>query len=100
MDVGNGKWIPDLRQLRSFMTVADEGSFTLAARQMNVTQSAVSHSVRSLEEQFGIRLLDRGNSVVTCTAAGKQLYTHCVNIFAELEAAVHEVGCGEEARCA
>ncbi len=40
-------WVPDLRQLRAFVAVVEEGSFTLAARRIFVTQSAVSHSLQN-----------------------------------------------------
>ena len=64
-------WVPDLRQLRAFVAVVEEGSFTLAARRIFVTQSAVSHSLRTLEEQLACRLLDRTGKRVAVTAEGE-----------------------------
>ncbi len=64
-------WVPDLRQLRAFVAVVEEGSFTLAARRIFVTQSAVSHSLRTLEEQLSCRLLDRTGKRVAVTAEGE-----------------------------
>ena len=66
-------WVPDLRQLRAFVAVVEEGSFTLAARRIFVTQSAVSHSLRTLEEQLSCRLLDRTGKRVAVTAEGELL---------------------------
>ncbi|RZA17574.1 MAG: LysR family transcriptional regulator [Lysobacteraceae bacterium] len=62
-----------LRQMRAFSTVARAGSFTSAARQLNLTQSAVSMLVQQLEEELGLRLFDRTRSSVTLTESGQQL---------------------------
>lgn len=80
-------WIPDLRQLRAFVAVAEEGSFTLAARKILVTQSAVSHSLRNLEEQLSCRLLDRTGKRVAVTPEGELLLKRCRRVIHELEQA-------------
>src|SRR6478752_7117820 len=73
-------WVPDLRQLRAFVAVVEEGSFTLAARRIFVTQSAVSHSLRTLEEQLSCRLLDRSGKRVAVTAEGELLLKRCKRV--------------------
>ena len=62
-----------LRQLRAFRSVADAASFTLAANNMHLTQSAVSMLVRQLETEFGMPLFDRVNRKVLLTEAGRQI---------------------------
>jgi len=85
------EWIPDLRQIRAFVAVAEEGSFTLAARRIFVTQSAVSHALRTLEEQLSCRLLDRNGKRVTVTAEGEMLLKRCRRILSEIEQAGRDV---------
>lgn len=80
-------WVPDLRQLRAFVAVVEEGSFTLAARRIFVTQSAVSHSLRTLEEQLSCRLLDRSGKRVVVTSEGEILLKRCKRVIHELEQA-------------
>jgi DNA-binding transcriptional LysR family regulator len=58
-------------QLKTFLAVASEGSFSKAARRVRVSQSTASLHVKELEESVGARLLDRGNGVVTATPAGQ-----------------------------
>ncbi|MBN8751195.1 HTH-type transcriptional activator CmpR [Xylophilus ampelinus] len=62
-----------LRQMRAFSVVARTASFTLAARQLNLTQSAVSMLVQQLEEELGLKLFDRTRHAVTLTEGGQQL---------------------------
>ncbi len=81
-------WVPDLRQLRAFVAVAEEGSFTLAARRNFVTQSAISHSLRALEEQLSCRLLERGGKKVTVTPEGELLLKRCLRVMHELDQVV------------
>jgi DNA-binding transcriptional LysR family regulator len=59
--------------LLAFLTVAKERSFTRAAAKIGVSQSALSHTIRSLEERLGLRLLTRTTRSVAPTAAGERL---------------------------
>jgi len=63
----------DLALLAGFVAVAEEKSFTRAAERLGVSPSAVSHSIRGLEEEIGVRLLSRTTRSVAPTAAGEQL---------------------------
>ena len=63
----------DLRNLTAFVAVADQRSFRAAASQLGVTPSALSHSMRQLEERLGVRLLHRTTRSVSATDAGLRL---------------------------
>src|SRR2546429_7701473 len=63
-----------LRQLRTFATVADLNSFSLAARRLKLSQPSVSYQVKELEETLGLPLLDRLGKRVQLTEAGTLLY--------------------------
>jgi DNA-binding transcriptional LysR family regulator len=63
----------DLAELSAFTTVAEERSFTRAAIRLGVSQSALSHSMRSLEKRVGVQLLARTTRSVSATAAGAAL---------------------------
>lgn len=77
----------DSRQLHAFSALARRGSFTLAARDLLVTQSAVSHAIKSLETDLGCRLLDRVGRRIMLTPAGERLLQHTENILREMDAA-------------
>jgi len=77
----------DSRQLRAFSVLAKTGSFTQTARELHLTQSAVSHSMRALENEIGCRLLDRLGKKVVLTQAGEQLLQHTGKILSEMETA-------------
>lgn len=64
----------DLDSLEVFVTVAEVGSMTRAAAQLGLTQSAVSHVIRQLEEAFDTRLFDRSIRPMALTAAGHRLW--------------------------
>jgi DNA-binding transcriptional LysR family regulator len=63
----------EIRELRAFTAVAEEGSLSSAARRLHLSQSALSQTIRSLERQLGVRLLDRHSTGVTVTEAGSIL---------------------------
>ena len=63
----------NLNDLVAFLTVARERSFTRAAAQLGVSQSALSHTVRGLEQRLGLRLLSRTTRSVAPTEAGERL---------------------------
>ena len=81
----------DSRQLRAFHILARTGSFTEAARELHLTQSAVSHAIRSLEEDVGCRLLDRTGKKATLTQSGEQLLQRTDRILSEMELAREEL---------
>jgi len=74
-----------LNDLLGFVTVAREGSFTRAAASLGVTQSALSQSIRGLEERLQIRLLTRTTRSVSTTAAGERLLLAIGQRFDEIE---------------
>src|SRR6202043_3944468 len=63
----------DLADLSAFVSVADHLSFRMAASRLGVTPSALSHSMRQLEDRLGIRLLNRTTPSVSLTDAGHRL---------------------------
>src|SRR5438270_449875 len=65
-----------LRQLRTFKTVADLNSFSLAAQRLKLSQPSVSYQVKELEETLGLPLLDRLGKRVQLTEAGSLLYSY------------------------
>ena len=78
----------DLRQLRYFVTVAEELHFSRAAGRLHLAQSALSAQVRHLEEEIGGPLLVRTTRRVTLTAAGEALFTEGRAILAAVDEAV------------
>jgi DNA-binding transcriptional LysR family regulator len=63
----------DLANLSAFVTVADQRSFRAAASRLDVTPSALSHSMRQVEARLGVRLLNRTTRSVSVTDAGQRL---------------------------
>ncbi len=80
-----------LNALRSFEVAARHGSFTLAAEELNVTQTAISHQVRSLEETLGVDLFIRRPRSLNLTEEGKLLADHALRAFDLLTEGVERV---------
>jgi Transcriptional regulator len=81
-----------LRQLRVFVTVAHARSFSRAGEIIGLSQSAVSHSVKELENQTGVKLLDRTTREVVLTEAGHQLASRLERLLDELHTTLRDVG--------
>src|ERR1700741_4916554 len=79
----------NLDQLRTFAEVLAQGSFSAAARALNLTQPAVSLQIRQLEARLSVRLIERFGKQAHATAPGQDLLDHARRIFAECEAAEH-----------
>ncbi len=77
---------PNINDLLAFLAVARERSFTRAAAQLGVSQSALSHTVRGLEERLGMRLLTRTTRSVAPTEAGERLLRNVGPRFDEIDA--------------
>ena len=76
-----------LQQLRAFQAVAATNSFTAAAKSLNLTQSAVSHSIRTLEEVMGVELFDRelGTRSYKLSGAGILVFNQAAVILSEVD---------------
>ena len=70
----------NIRQLQVFKTLCDELNFTKTAEKLNMTQPAVSHVIGSLEEEFGVRLVDRLNRRIYLTTAGKLFLAKAIRL--------------------
>jgi len=77
----------NLDQLRALVEVAALGSFSAAARRLNLTQPAVSLQIRELEARWGLRLIERMGKKALATSAGHELIEHATRISRECEAA-------------
>ena len=81
----------ELSVLSAFLAVAEERSFTRAARRLGVSPSALSHAIRGLEEQIGVRLLARTTRSVAPTEAGAQLIARLGPALADVRGALDQV---------
>src|SRR2546423_8794711 len=81
----------DVRQLEMFRAVAEEASFTRAARRLNVSQSAVSRQLQLLEGELGGPLLHRSTKGITLTAGGELLLRTANRVHRDIREAVWEI---------
>jgi DNA-binding transcriptional LysR family regulator len=82
---------PELRQLRYFVAVAEEGSLTRAARRLHIAQQSLSQQIRVLEGQLGATLFARSSRGVELTAMGELLLREARPVLAQAERAVDAV---------
>ncbi len=82
----------DLRHIKTFVTVADVGTVSLAAQRLHIAQPALSRQIRALEQQLGLRLFDRVGRRLVLTSEGAQLLSDCRALLN------HAAGIGERAQ--
>src|SRR5436305_861338 len=82
----------EFAEMRAFLEVAGERSFTKAAARMGITTSALSHTIKGLELRLGVRLLSRTTRDVAPTAAGERLRAGIEPHFAGIAAQVQALG--------
>lgn len=81
----------DIRQLTYFMTVAEEGQFTAAAKRLHMAQPPLSQQIKKLEDELGVPLLIRGPRQIELTDAGRLLYERASQITDLVRSTAHEV---------
>jgi DNA-binding transcriptional LysR family regulator len=81
----------DLTSLGTFLAVAEERSFTKAAKRRGVSPSAISHAIRTLEEELGVRLVARTTRSVALTEAGEQLVERLKPALTDVGQALDEI---------
>src|SRR3984893_10003307 len=81
----------DLANLTAFVAVADQRSFRAAASRLGVTPSALSHSMRQLEERLNVRLLHRTTRSVSLTDAGLRLLERLRPAISEIASAIEDL---------
>jgi DNA-binding transcriptional LysR family regulator len=82
----------DLNEIQFFARVAEERSFTVAARRLRVPKSTVSRAVRRLEERLGVRLVERTTRRVSLTEVGEVYLNHCRRVMEEADEADRSIG--------
>jgi DNA-binding transcriptional LysR family regulator len=82
----------DLYDLAAFAVVAEHGSFTRAAAELGMSQSALSHAMKALEERLGIRLLSRTTRSVSTTEAGETLLRSLRPALEDIASGVDAIG--------
>lgn len=83
--------LPSLNSLRVFEVAARYMSFTQAANELHVTQSAVSHRIKTLEEELGMRLFKRENTKLVLTEEGEQLLPELSKVFVQIRSVIDSV---------
>lgn len=79
-----------LRQIEYLQAVIENGNFYLAAEQCNVSQSAISQQIKKLEDELGVKLLERHNRTFSLTPAGEHFYRKSLIIVGDLKQLVRE----------
>lgn len=79
-----------LRQIEYLHAVVDEGNFYAAAEKCHVSQSAVSQQIKKLEDELGVKLLERHNRTFSLTEAGAHFYQKSLVIRADIECMIRE----------
>ncbi len=84
-------YIPDIRQIKVFLALEETRSFTASAEKLNITQSAVSHSLKSLETSFSCQLIERHGKKCMLSPHGEVFFHHAKQALEQLEIASKKI---------
>lgn len=82
----------EIKQLRSFVTVAECKSFSQAAQILYISQPSISTHVSMLEKEVGVKLIERTSKSLSLTEAGRELYDHAVDILKINDKMINDIG--------
>lgn len=86
----------DCKQLRSFLTVVEEKSFTMASRKLGVGQATISHHIILLEKNLGVQLIKRSSKDFVVTKEGLHFKAFCEKLFIDLDFMLEKLEVAEE----
>ena len=75
----------DIRQLKYFLTITEEGGVTAASKRLNMSQPPLSNQLKLLEDELGVTLFERKNKRLLLTSDGQLLYKHAKNLVADFD---------------
>ncbi|GKX67260.1 LysR family transcriptional regulator [Inconstantimicrobium mannanitabidum] len=81
----------DIKQLKYFLTIADEEQITSAAKKLHISQPPLSYQLKNLEEELGVKLLERGSRKIHLTPAGRILRNRAEQIIQLTDATSREI---------
>ena len=81
----------NLNHLRHLLAIADNGSFRSASRQLNISQAAITKSIKALEVEFGVPLIVRGSQSSSFTQSGRELLSHARSVCSEIDYAADRI---------
>ncbi len=87
----NSNRLPSLKALRGFEVVSRHMHMNQAAEELSVTPSAISHLIRSLEQDLGVKLIEKSGRNIVLTETGKQLAPRVQNTFRSLKQAIGDI---------
>ena len=81
----------DIKQIINFITIVEEGNITKAAQKLHISQPPLSNQLKALEEELGVKLIERGSRKVTLTDVGNLLYKRGKDMVNVFESTLNEV---------
>ena len=81
----------DIKQLINFITIVEEGNITKAAQKLHISQPPLSNQLKALEEELGVKLVERGSRKVTLTDVGNLLYKRGKDMVDVFESTLNEI---------
>src|SRR6266849_9354917 len=86
-----GRFMDRLNAIQTYVRVVESGSFSAAARELGIGQSAVSKQIAALEARVGAELIWRSSRTLSVTEAGKEFYESSVRLLEDFDAAISRV---------
>ncbi|URZ16976.1 HTH-type transcriptional regulator CatM [Clostridium felsineum DSM 794] len=86
-----GRNLVDIKQLRYFYTIAEEGKITTAAKKLHIAQPPLSYQLKNLENELGVKLVERGSRSIKLTDAGLMLYNRAKQILNLTQTTIDEL---------